>query len=114
MKAPRIPSLFRNVKTSHRRFEFRSPYFDPRERELEERKRRIEEEVAREKGESPANPPRKISIGKRRADVTRRQSLMAMARTLIILIILVYLLYKGLQWAEGTDFGKVLNTLQNG
>ena len=114
MKAPRIPSPFRNVKTTHRRFEFRSPYFDPRRQELEERKRRIEEEVARERGE-PVNPTsRRISIGKRRKDATRRQSLMAMLRTVVILIVLVYLLYKGIQWAEGTDFAKVLNTFKNG
>lgn len=114
MKAPRIPSLFRNVKTSHRRFEFRSPYFDPRERALEERKQRIEAEVAREKGEAVAHPPHKIEIGRRRTKVTRTQSLWAMVRTIVILIILVYLFYKGIQWAEGTDFARVLNTLKDG
>lgn len=114
MKAPRIPSPFRNIKTSHRRFAFRSPYFDPRKRELDERLQRIEEEVARERGEPVNSAPRKISIGNRRSHATRKQSYTAMMRTVVILIVLVYLLYKGIQWAEGTDFAKVLNTLQNG
>lgn len=81
---------------------------------MDERLRRIEEEVARERGEAIQTAPRKISIGKRRSEATRKQSYAAMMRTIVILIVLVYLLYKGIQWAEGTDFAKVLNTLQNG
>lgn len=114
MRAPKVPSFFRNVKTDHRRFTFRSPHYSPKDETLEQRKRRIEAEVARERGEEVNAGPVQISFDRSRRQGRRRSSLMSTLRTLIILIVLVYLLYKGIQWAEGTDFGNVLKILENG
>jgi hypothetical protein len=114
MQAPRLPSFFRNVKTQHRKFSFRSPYYRPEDRELAERKRRLEEEVAREKGELVEAAPRQVSFSRRRGEVRRTRGNWAVIRTVIILIILIYLSFKGIQWAETTDFSKVLKILENG
>jgi hypothetical protein len=114
MEAPRLPSFFRNVKTQHRKFKFRSPYFRPEDREMAERKRRLEEEVAREKGEFTEPAPRQVNFSRRRGEIRRTRGNWATIRTVIILIILIYLSFKGIQWAETTDFSKVLKILENG
>lgn len=111
MKVPRF--FFRNLRSEPRRFNFRSPYYRPEEEKLEERKKRLDAEIARERGEDVNLPPERISFRSRRK--RRKQSnLWATLRTVAILIVLIYLLYKGLQWAETTDFGKVLDTFKNG
>lgn len=111
MKVPRF--FFRNVRSEPRRFQFRSPYYRPEEDKIEERKKRLDAELARERGEEVHSFPGQISFRSRRQK--RKQSnLWATFRVVIILIILIYLLYKGLQWAETTDFGKVLDTFKNG
>jgi hypothetical protein len=114
MKAPKLPSLFRNVKNDHRKFTFRSPYVDKRKQAIEERLNEIEREVAAERGEQTDFPPKKISFGGRRRTRRRKSNLMATLRVILILVILVYLMYKGIQWAEQTDFGKVMKILQDG
>lgn len=114
MRAPKVPSFFRNVKTDHRRFKLRSPHYNPKDETLEQRKRRIEAEVARERGEEADAGPVQISFDRSRMRRRRKSSLMSTLRTMIILIVLVYLLFKGIQWAEGTDFGNVLKILENG
>lgn len=114
MQAPKIPSFFRNVKTHHRKFKFRSPYYRPEERELAERKRRLEAEVARERGEIVETEPHKLSFSRRRSEIRRKRGNWAILRTVAILIILTYLFFKGIQWAETTDFSKVLKILENG
>lgn len=114
MQAPRLPSFFRNVKTQHRKFNFRSPYYRPEDHELAERKRRLEVEVAREKGEYVEVAPRQVNFSRRRGEVRRTRGNWAIIRTVLILIILIYLSFKGIQWAETTDFSRVLKILENG
>lgn len=114
MKAPRIPSVFKNIKKDHRKFQFRSPHYKSKDKDLEQRRRRLESEVARERGEEVVDVPRRVTFDRRRRTSRRRHGYMAMLRTLIILIVLVYLLYKGIQWAETTDFSRVLKTIQDG
>lgn len=114
MKAPRLPSLFRNVKYDHRKFSFRSPHVDKRQATIDQRLKEIEREVARERGEETDDVPRKISFGRRRRENRRKAGFRASLRFVIILIVLMYLLYKGIQWAETTDFGKLMKTMQDG
>lgn len=114
MRAPKFPSFFRNVKTDHRKFRFRSPHFDPKDEELEARKKRIEAEVAQERGESVDEAYREIRFNRKRRQKKRKSGYMAMVRFLAILMVLIYLLYKGIQWAENSDFSRVMKILEDG
>lgn len=111
MKVPRF--FFRNVRSEPRRFQFRSPYYRPEEEQIEERKKRLDAEIARERGEDVQAVPERIRFSSRRMKRSDA-NLWATFRTIVILVILIYLLYKGLQWAETTNFKKVLDTFKNG
>lgn len=114
MRAPKFPSLFRNVKTDHRKFRFRSPHIDTKEQELEARRKRLEAEVARERGEEIDESYREIRFNRRRRQIKRKSGYMATLRFLVILVVLIYLLYKGIQWAENSDFSRVMKILEDG
>lgn len=114
MRAPKFPSFFRNVKTDHRKFRFRSPHFDKKEQELEERRRRLEAEIARERGEPADGPYREIRFNRKRRQNKRRASYWATLRFIAILLVLIYLLYKGIQWAENSDFSRIMKILEDG
>jgi hypothetical protein len=102
MRAPKIPSMFRNVRTEPRRFELRSRHYDPKQKELEERRKKIEEEMGvHAEGEDQA-PPKRIDLkGKRaRRNSYTKSSRSSFYRLLIILAILIFLAYRGLKWLE--------------
>lgn len=112
MRVPRF--FFRNVRSEPKKFKFRSPHYRPEERELEERKKRLDAEIALEKGEQVDDaPPQRVSLRSRRKR-RAKNNLWANLRVIIILVILLYLLYRGVMWVETTDFGKVLEPLKNG
>jgi hypothetical protein len=127
MEAPRLRSFIRNVRTEPRRFSYRSHLVADTRPEWDERKRRIEEEVLREQGASgelreSLPPPVRIRSrsGRLASDGTfrsRREQRMranryALLRALLIILGLIWLGIKGLQWVDATDFGGMLNGLR--
>lgn len=112
MEAPKIPSFFKNVKTQPKKFKFRSPYYEPVNENLREVKERVEDEV--QSKSSGDLRKKKITFKKQtRKQMRTSHYKWAMIRTFIIGIILVYLLYRGILWAETTDFSKILDTFKD-
>ncbi len=101
MKAPKLRSIFRNVRTKPRQFSYKSRHTTEVREDWEERKRRIEQGL-----------PTNISFGKRRESV-RKASRSAMIRTAIIGAILVYATYRMILWAETTEWGKMLEFIRD-
>ncbi len=100
MKAPKLKSIFRNVRVKPRQFSYKSRYKSELREDWEERKRRIE-------GGLPSN----ISFGKRRESVNKA-SRSAMIRTATIGAILVYATYRMILWAEATEWNKMLEFIR--
>ena len=100
MKAPKIRSLFRNVKTQPRQFSFKSRHNSEVREDWEERKRRVEEGL-----------PRTISFRNRRGD-SKNAARKAMVRTFIIGALLVYVTYRMIIWAETTEWGSMLEFIR--
>lgn len=112
MEAPKIPSFFKNVKTQPKKFKFRSPYYKPVNENLREVKKRVEDEV--QSKSSGDHRKKKITFKKEtRKQMRTSHYKWAMIRTVIIGVILVYLLYRGILWAETTDFSKILDTFKD-
>ena len=107
MDAPKMRSLFRNVRTKPKQFEFRSRHL-PKEREdWEKRKRKIEDEV-----NGVQNPGgRKIEFNRRRVS-NKQASRKAMFRTLLIGVVLMYVAYRMIIWAETTEWGNLLEFIK--
>ena len=101
MKAPKLRSIFRNVRTKPRKFSYKSRHTSEVREDWEERKRRIEQGL-----------PTNISLGKRRGSM-RKASRSAMIRTAIIGSILVYATYRMILWAETTEWGKMLEFIRD-
>ena len=100
MKAPKLRSIFRNVRTKPRQFSFKSRHTNAVREDWEDRKRRIEKGL-----------PMKVSFS------TRRGSSMAAARkailrTLLIGALLVYATYRVIIWAETTEWGSILEFIR--
>lgn len=112
----RVPKFFfRNLRSEPRQFQFRSPYHDPKHNEIEARKKKIEDEVRRENGlDSEQVLPSEISFDRSRRAKKQVDNRWATMRTVIILVILCFLLFKGLQWADSTDFGNIIDLFKNG
>ena len=101
MKAPKIRSLFRNVKTQPRQFSFKSRHNSEVREDWDERKRRVEEGL-----------PRTISFRNRRGD-SKKAARKAMVRTFIIGALLVYVTYRMIIWAETTEWGSMLEFIRD-
>ena len=101
MKAPKLRSLFRNVRTQPRQFSFKSRHTSEVREDWEDRKRRVEQDT-----------PRSISFRNKRI-VTKIAARKAMVRTLIIGTVLVYATYRMLVWAETTKWGPVLEFIRD-
>jgi len=121
MEAPRLRSMFRNVRTEPRRFEFKSRHLPDSKAEWQERKQRIEQEVL---GVEPEGGPKRIrfrksaAISDAAADERRtrrraaiRDARRAMFRAVVIAFGLVWLAWEGLKWVEASDFSGVLDFL---
>jgi len=122
MEAPKLRSMFRNVRTEPRRFSFRSRHLPQLKAEWVERKRRVESEVL---GETIDGNPRGISFRgatmrevlsdrdeRRRAAVqgARRAAL----RAALIGVFLCWLAYRGVLWLEGSEFAEMMKALEHG
>ena len=101
MKAPKLRSLFRNVRTQPRQFSFKSRHTSEVREDWEDRKRRVEQDT-----------PRNISFINRRGD-SKKAARKAMVRTLIIGTVLVYATYRMIVWAETTEWGPVLEFIRD-
>ena len=112
MRVPRI--FFRNVPAEPKKFKFRSPYYDPQKEEIEKRRKRLEHEVAQAAEYGGDTPLRNISFDRKRRAESKKDGRYAMLRTMGILIVLIYLLFKGIQWADKTDFGNIIDIFKNG
>ena len=113
MEAPKIPSFFKNVKTSPRKFNFRSPYYKPMNDKLKDVKDRVDQETARAAGET-GDYRRQISFNKKtKKQIRTSHYKWAMLRTVLIGIALVYILYRGILWAETTNFSTILDTIKD-
>ena len=100
MKAPKLRSIFRNVRTKPRQFSFNSRHTNEVREDWEDRKRRIEQGL-----------PTKVSFGKRRGS-SRVAARKAMLRTLLIGALLVYATYRMIIWAETTEWGSILEFIR--
>ena len=101
MKAPKLRSLFRNVRTQPRQFSFKSRHTSEVREDWEDRKRRVEQ-----------NTPISISFRNRRGDA-KKAARKAIVRTLIISAVLVYATYRMIVWAETTEWGPVLEFIRD-
>ena len=120
MEAPKLRSMFKNVRTEPRRFAFRSRHLPDVREEWVERKRRVEAEVL---GQSLDGGGRGISFRKGNGVIDdraeRRRSAIrgarrAALRAALIGIFLCWLAYQGILWLEGSEFANLMNSLQNG
>ena len=111
MKAPRLPSPFRNVRQAPRNFTFRSSHVDGRAMRWKSRKEALESEV----NGTSEGVPRKVRFRQgagpgldrvTRIQATRSARKRAMLRSLAILVVLLYAAWRGLLWVETTDFAR--------
>jgi cytoskeletal protein RodZ len=95
-----------------KKFNFRSPYYKSMSGKLRDVKERVEDEV--ESKDAGQLRRKKITFKKQsRKQMRTSHYRWAMLRTVIIGIILVYLLYRGIIWAETTDFSEILDTFKD-
>ena len=111
MKAPRLPSPFRNVRHAPRSFTFRSSHVDARAMRWKERKEALEAELSAESAEGPRKLRFRQGAGPGLDRTTRVEATLtarrrAMLRSLIILAVLLYAAWRGLLWVETTDFAR--------
>ena len=118
MEAPKLRGMFRNVRTKPRTFVFKSRHLPDGRPEWDERKRRIDAEVANEKGENIPESNRVSDISFRRRsrankDTVRKNARRANIRVVLIAVVLVYVAYRILLWTEQTEFGKMLEFIRD-
>jgi len=111
MKAPRLPSPFRNVRHAPRSFTFRSSHVDARAMRWKERKEALEAEGSGEAVDGLRKLRFRQGSGPgldraTRVEVTLSARRRAMARSLVILAVLLYAAWRGLRWVETTDFAR--------
>lgn len=94
--------FFKNVKNEPRRFEYKPRTYSEENEEWEARKRRIEREVAAERGEKVDFKPGTVNFrdtwSRQKRQKSRSKS--AMIRLLVILVALTTASYYALQWLE--------------
>ena len=98
--------MFRNVQTEPRKFNYKPRHYDPKQEALEERKRRIELEVARENGDPTGNyEPGKIQFRNswKKQNSYRNRAKSANKRLLLILAVLIMFFFMAAKWLEGQD-----------
>ena len=100
MKAPKLRSLFRNVRTEPKKFKFKSRHLPDVREDWEERKRRVEQGL-----------PSSFSFSKRRKGA-RKARRNAFLRTMLIGALLVYVAYQLILWTETTEWGSMLEFIR--
>jgi|TARA_B110000211_G_C13810766_1_gene434799 hypothetical protein len=118
MEAPKLRGMFRNVRTKPRTFVFKSRHLPDGRPEWDERKRRIDAEIAKEKGEEIPESDRLSDIRFRRSsgaakDSVRKNARRANLRVVLIAVVLVYVAYRILIWTEKTEFGEMLEFIRD-
>ena len=121
MQAPRLKSMFRNVRIEPRRFEFKSRHLPDLDEKWHERKARVEQDVSTDASDKPlARSIRFRSKGSGTSDqrLEQRQQQIAgarwsMMRAGLIAIGLIWLAWKGIQWVEQSDFSRLLKWMEN-
>ena len=103
MEAPKIPSIFRNVRKEPKRFRYRPKHYNPRKEELKERKRMIESEVRREEGEESGERSRTDFRPNWGGQKYRKGASAANLRLVVILMILLFITYMVVQWLGKVD-----------
>ena len=118
MIAPKLPSMFRNVRRSPRRFNFRSRHLPVLNADWQERKQRVESLVS---GTSEVKRAIRFArSGEGRQSWKERQGALSRAsrrttfRLLILIGALSWVAVKALQWVDYHDFGGMLEALKNG
>lgn len=121
MQAPRLRSMFRNVRTEPRRFEFKSRHLPELDEKWQERKARVEQHISAE--EEGCSVPRTIRFrsnggtnGNKRSEQRLQQiagARWSMLRAAFIAAVLIWLAWKGIQWVERSDFSRVLKWMEN-
>ena len=121
MQAPRLRSMFRNVSTDPRRFEFKSRHLPDLDSKWTERKERIEAELAGDDGKGGGSQRpirlRKPGLTNEGRSAQRRSQIKgaryAMLRAALIAVVLVWMAWKGIQWVETSDFSGVLKWMED-
>ncbi|HHZ81932.1 MAG TPA: hypothetical protein EYN28_07740 [Flavobacteriales bacterium] len=116
MQAPKLKGMFRNVRTTPRSFVFKSRHLSDDRPDWDERKRRIEQEIAKENGDvSPdIDGPSKIRFSRNsRSNSIKTSARKANLRVVLIGVVLLFVTYRILVWAEETEFGKMLEFIRD-
>lgn len=122
MQAPRLRSMFRNVRTEPRRFQFRSRHLPDLDPKWTERKERVEAEVSAAGSEDPSKRPlrfRSRRFGAPSPEWQERRSAQvrgaryAMLRAAVIAGGLLWLAWRGMVWVETSDFSDVLKWMED-
>ncbi len=121
MQAPRLKSMFRNVRTDPRRFEFKSRHLPDLDGKWRDRKEQVEKVVTaanHEKAETKAIRfrARGTSYNSDRLEARKEQlsaARLSMLRAGMIAAVLIWLAWKGIQWVEQSDFSRVLKWMEN-
>ena len=109
MRTPYV-KFFRNVQSQPKRFKHTSRFYNEKKEKQEARRKRIEMEVAMEKGEEVDEyVPRTLSFSRHKnaksgvMKYTRSQKKAANLRLIIILMILIALFYYGIPYIENIE-----------
>jgi len=113
MEAPKLRGMFRNVRTKPRSFVFKSGHLSEDPPQWGERKRRIESEVAMERGEQVPDQNMASSIRFRKGGSVRNGARKANIRVVLIGVVLLWITWKMIVWAETTEFGKMLEFIRD-
>ena len=113
MEAPKLRGMFRNVRTKPRSFVFKSRHLSDDPPQWGERKRRIESEVAMERGERVPEGNTASSIRFRKGGSVRNGARKANVRVVLIGVVLLWITWKMIVWAETTEFGEMLEFIRD-
>lgn len=113
MEAPKLRGMFRNVRTKPRSFVFKSRHLSDDPPQWGERKRRIESEVAMERGEVDPDQNMSSSIRFRKGGSVRNGARKANVRVVLIGVVLLWITWKMIVWAETTEFGEMLEFIRD-
>lgn len=94
--------FFKNVRNEPRRFEYKPRHYSEEDEEWKARTKRIEREVAMERGEKVDYEPGTVNFretwSRQKRQTSRSKS--ALIRLLVILVALIIASYYALQWLE--------------
>lgn len=101
MRAPKLPSFIKNVRTNPKQFQFRSRHYDPKREELEKRKRAIHSELGLTSEGEKLPPTVRIAGKKYKKQNVRGANRRSNLRLIVILAVLCGLAYGLYTYLEG-------------